>query len=206
MIIRYCNAKCFNSHHFDISFCIKDLYWINKNHKQKQNIIKIGFWSHPYQLVRRGKHIFNDLDFIRSMRRMFEHYFMLSKTIDDELQNELKIIIYSNNKNYLKIKKWIKWLFGEIHVNYRLQLWGFLIPSIEYKQWLNKCIYDVIYDINGDLQIIPIPFYQGTVSMDDSIKNFLNLSSDYLPLENVGHKCLDQIISCYESLHAYVFL
>ena len=76
---------------------------------------------------------------------------------------------------------------------------------IEYKSWLNVIIYDVIYDkINRQSITIPIPFYQGSGSMDNAIKNFLNLESTYIPDEPSPHNSLDSIISIYESLHVYV--
>ena len=221
-MIRYKKCNAFSSPHFDSRFARNDIQFGLKDHKQKQEIIYLENKYHPYSLICKLKHFFDDNKIMEQCRVIFKLWMQKTATMDNNLKKHLTDQIFGfhkgernqytnltskSQKNVVsKIQRFLKYIHNNIHVHYRRHMWGFLNPNISYREWILANYYDVIFkDENKQIiSIIKIPFYIGTKSIDDAVRRFCNINrSDYLPLTPSPNKNLDSIISTYESYHRY---
>ena len=97
-------------------------------------------------------------------------------------------------------------MWDNIHDKYRAHMFGFLIPSVSYRKWIEAVYYDICWEWKGSENYIlfPVPFYVASYSMLIAVAKFIKKDWKHcLAKDNhYGFPSSDGIVSTAESLHA----
>ena len=104
-------------------------------------------------------------------------------------------------KRYKLQQNYVRWLCKNVHSKYRNNLWGFIIPSVSYRMWLNTSYLELIKCNNNLFKYIRIPLFRGGATFDDFIIHFCGFKKEQLGSTLYGINNLDAISSWGISQH-----